>query len=553
MADNYIDLPVGGGGGVAGVSSLNSQTGALTLVAGSGITITPGALTLTIASSGVPALTEGSVVFSDGVTLDQDNANFFWDDTNKSLLLGNNTISYSLPALSASRDTVDSSNTVLASENIVDAEFTTDSPTTLIGTFNIVRPNVAAAKTLSGGVLGNNSIISRVGAADAGAVSIAASYFGQLVQGNAAKSTGQYAGYLTGFHSIDAMGTIGTMADFMAVGSSTPAGVISNRYGIYIEPDTNYVKSNWISGNMVIGGSSYSAPTTTLKVAGDAYVVKTSADAPAAALIIEASSTTSVDGSNTTLAVSGVANATVAVGATNDKGLSAMSFNITRGDGTDEGTLSAMTGANALMFHNSGDAGLTNEVYGFASLLFSQHGTVDKLYDFFSQRVPAGDGVVNTHYGVYISHDNSTPVKNWLSGATQLGGTSFTNTPVYTLSLFGAAKMVNGLIQTSQDVAPIPTVDPNAGDDAVCTVEGTDTAGVITLTTGTANWAAGAQVNVVFATAYDSAPAVVISPMGPSSAVAAYANAVAGNFTLYFENAAAAPVEYKFAYHVIGG
>lgn len=46
MANNYIDLPVGNG-----VSSLNGLTGALTLVAGTGITITPGVNTITIAAN----------------------------------------------------------------------------------------------------------------------------------------------------------------------------------------------------------------------------------------------------------------------------------------------------------------------------------------------------------------------------------------------------------------------------------------------------------------------------------------------------------------------
>lgn len=36
----------------------------------------------------LPALTSGSVIFSNGTTLAQDNANFFWDDTNKRLGVG---------------------------------------------------------------------------------------------------------------------------------------------------------------------------------------------------------------------------------------------------------------------------------------------------------------------------------------------------------------------------------------------------------------------------------------------------------------------------------
>lgn len=61
MSDGYIDLPdLGGGGSAAGVSSLNTLTGDVTLAAGSNISITPGGNTLTIAATdttGITALT----------------------------------------------------------------------------------------------------------------------------------------------------------------------------------------------------------------------------------------------------------------------------------------------------------------------------------------------------------------------------------------------------------------------------------------------------------------------------------------------------------------
>jgi hypothetical protein len=44
----------------------------------------------------LPSLTSGSVLFSNGSTIAQDNANFFWDDTNNRLGIGNATPSYPL-------------------------------------------------------------------------------------------------------------------------------------------------------------------------------------------------------------------------------------------------------------------------------------------------------------------------------------------------------------------------------------------------------------------------------------------------------------------------
>lgn len=67
--DVFINIPDFGGGG--GVSSLNGQTGALTLVAGTNITIVPGSGTLTINSSGgggSGTVTSVSVVSANGLS-----------------------------------------------------------------------------------------------------------------------------------------------------------------------------------------------------------------------------------------------------------------------------------------------------------------------------------------------------------------------------------------------------------------------------------------------------------------------------------------------------
>lgn len=71
MASTFIALPVeNGGGGGGGVTSLNSLTGALALVGGPSITITPSGSTITISSSALPSAVESiNGDFSDAQTL----------------------------------------------------------------------------------------------------------------------------------------------------------------------------------------------------------------------------------------------------------------------------------------------------------------------------------------------------------------------------------------------------------------------------------------------------------------------------------------------------
>jgi hypothetical protein len=67
MANFYASYPIEGSMGGSGVTSLNSLTGALTLVAGSGISITPSGSNLTIAATGGSG-TVTSVALADGST-----------------------------------------------------------------------------------------------------------------------------------------------------------------------------------------------------------------------------------------------------------------------------------------------------------------------------------------------------------------------------------------------------------------------------------------------------------------------------------------------------
>ena len=90
MADNfYASYPVEGGGG-SGVTSLNSLTGALSLVGGTGISVIPSGSNITIASTATPVVPGGAntdIQFNSSGTFGG-SANMTWDGTN--ITLSNN-------------------------------------------------------------------------------------------------------------------------------------------------------------------------------------------------------------------------------------------------------------------------------------------------------------------------------------------------------------------------------------------------------------------------------------------------------------------------------
>ena len=74
-----------------GVGSINYPNISKLNISGAAIITNPTAGTIAInITGGAPVLTTGSIAFSNGITLTQDNANFFWDDTNNRLGIGTN-------------------------------------------------------------------------------------------------------------------------------------------------------------------------------------------------------------------------------------------------------------------------------------------------------------------------------------------------------------------------------------------------------------------------------------------------------------------------------
>ncbi len=102
--------------------------------------------------------------------------------------------------------------------------------------------------------------------------------------------------------------------------------------------------------------------------------------------------------------------------------------------------------------------------------------------------------------------------------------------------------------------APTAVAQAAAGTSASVAVAGKDTAGELTLTSGSASLATGNQVVVTFNQPYAVAPVVVVSPGGPNaSAQAPYvAAATTTGFTVGFGVAPAATTTYRVHYVVVG-
>lgn len=108
---------------------------------------------------------------------------------------------------------------------------------------------------------------------------------------------------------------------------------------------------------------------------------------------------------------------------------------------------------------------------------------------------------------------------------------------------------VNGHLITGGST-PSTAVNANAGVGATCTVSGTDTAGTITVTTGSSGVVAGTQCTVSFSSSFGAAPRVVV---GPSNSAAGPLDPYIGstatnNFTVGVGTAGSTTTAYKFDY-----
>jgi len=112
----------------------------------------------------------------------------------------------------------------------------------------------------------------------------------------------------------------------------------------------------------------------------------------------------------------------------------------------------------------------------------------------------------------------------------------------------------DGHIGVTQTTAPTTTVNANAGTGATCSVSGTDTAGTVSLTTGSGAWASGVQCEVDFNMSYSAAPRCVFSASNSNAAVAsvnAYLTKTTADFSMNFVNADTAATTYEWDYQCV--
>lgn len=150
--------------------------------------------------------------------------------------------------------------------------------------------------------------------------------------------------------------------------------------------------------------------------------------------------------------------------------------------------------------------------------------------------------------------DSTTAFQIQTSAGTAFFTADSTNSKVTVTNLVITASLtVNGHI-ISGNSSGTTTV---AAGSAACSsptvsIAGNDTAGVITVTTGTACAAGGTLATVSFANSYTSAPPVVITPQdSTSAALQTYATQGTATFVLGTNTTATATTTYKYNYLVV--
>ncbi len=174
-------------------------------------------------------------------------------------------------------------------------------------------------------------------------------------------------------------------------------------------------------------------------------------------------------------------------------------------------------------------------------------GSADEIYghSFYIKRYPRGSSTGINDFTVNLDNGDTYIAPN--GGKVGIGTTAPGNNVGLALK--------DGHLQIQQSSAPTINAEAGAGTSASASVSNaTDVAGNAALTTGSAGYAAGAQVTVNFAKAYTVAPIVMLTPTNANAANGArqvYVVPTTTGFTINFGSADSAATNYSWSYQVI--
>jgi hypothetical protein len=209
-----------------------------------------------------------------------------------------------------------------------------------------------------------------------------------------------------------------------------------------------------------------------------------------------------------------------------------------------------------------------NEFSGLLTLLQYSH---VEFTTFKGGMIWLANSVNFDDYGIYVSQITNSAMFDGGSNALRMDGstnywfvtngavlgTSTTKNILESLSPNASTSAVfnNGHLKSTQTTAPTATPNANAGTGATASVShATDSAGSVSLTSGSAAVASGTQLTVSFNVAYNVVPIVNLTPTNANAAgntIGVFVTSLVSGFSVNFTAAPITGTTYTWNYQII--